>query len=312
MSRNLILTANYTAGELELPEAFLRSLRATGSQTDVVLIANHGSPADEQRLAHLLPGARIWVPIPKLRYRILRRLANTFPPVARAVARRLREIWRRNPERRGGIEHSAAYLLNIFFSRFFLAREYLASAAVRYDYVMLADSRDVVFQRDPFENLPTGITTGLESGLVEDQPANREWLQYLYGDDPCFPMEMVLKQKVICAGVTLGDTAAIAAYLERFCAEVMEKLPRLIHLPYLDQGVHIGLLRTGQVADVQLTANGEDCIATLCTSDLSEFNIAPSGALLAANGKPVRIVHQYDRHPSLERSILKSINATWY
>jgi hypothetical protein len=304
MSRNLILTANYAASELELPTPFLRSLRATGSQTDVVLIANHGSPADEKRLADLMPGARLWVPVPKQRYRILRRLATTFPALARSVAGRLRDTWQRQPACRVAIEHRAAYLLNITCSRYFLARQFLQQVKDHYDHVMLADSRDVVFQRDPFAGLPIGLTTGLESGLVRDQPANCEWLQHLFGDDPAFPMEDILAEKVICSGVTLGDTASVAAYLERLCAEFMDKLPRMIHRPYLDQGIHIGLLRTGQIAGAHLTSNGQDCIATLGTSDLREFSIAPSGGLLASNGSLVSVVHQYDRHKILATKIL--------
>ncbi len=304
MPRNLIITANYAARELELPEPFLRTLRATGSLTDVVLIANHGSTADQKRLANLMPGARLWVPIPKQRYRILRRLATTFPALARSVACRLRDTWQRLPARRVAIEHRAAYLLNITCMRYFLARQFLLQVADRYDNVMLADSRDVVFQRDPFAGLPAGLTTGLESGIVRDQSNNCEWLRHLFGDNPSFPMADVLAEKVICSGVTLGDTASVAAYLERLCAEFMDKLPRMIHQPYLDQGVHIGLLRTGQIPGARLTSNGEDCIATLCTSDLSEFNLEPTGAVLAANGLPVSIVHQYDRHLGLSEKLL--------
>lgn len=302
MSRPLILTANYAAGALELPVPFLRSLRSTGCAAEVVLIANHGSAEDQKCLADLMPGARIWVPIPKQRYRVLRRLANTFPFVARAVARRLREVWRRSPERRLAIEHRAAYLLNITCSRYFLARQFLHPVADRYSHVLLADSRDVVFQRDPFAGLPAGLTTGLESVLMKDQPANAEWLRHLYGDDPGFPMESLMNQKVICSGVTLGDTAAVAAYLEKVCAEFMEKLPRMVHTPYLDQGVHNGLLRTGKIAKAHLVENGEPWIATVGTSDLGEFSQV-DGELLSAGGEPVRIIHQYDRHAVLKTSL---------
>jgi hypothetical protein len=307
MSRNLILTANYAGRNFELPEPFLRSLRATGCAADVVLIANHGSPADKKRLDDLLPGARIWVPIPKQRYRIFRRLATTFPSLARSVARKLRHTWQHQSWRRVAIEHKAAYLLNITCSRYFLARQFLHQVADRYDHVMLADSRDVVFQRDPFEGIPKGLTTGLESGLVCDQPSNCDWLRHLFGDDPSFPMADVLAEKVICSGVSLGDTASISAYLERLCAEFMDKLPRMIHHPYLDQGVHIGLLRTGQISGAHLTPNGESCIATLCTSDLSEFHISSTSELRDAKGELVSIVHQYDRHPEFAKNLLNHL-----
>ena len=309
MSRPLILTANYAAGALELPVPFLRSLRSTGCTAEVVLIANHGSAEDQKCLADLMPGARIWVPIPKQRYRVLRRLANTFPFVARAVARRLRVAWRRSPERRLAIEHRAAYLLNITCSRYFLARQFLHPVADRYSHVLLADSRDVFFQRDPFAGLPAGLTTGLESVLMKDQPANAEWLRHLYGDEPGFPMESLMNQKVICSGVTLGDTAAVAAYLEKVCAEFMEKLPCMIHEPYLDQGVHNALLRTAKIPKAHLVENGEPWIATVGTSDLGEF-AQVDGELLSAGGEPVRIVHQYDRHPDFAIKLLAPFSGT--
>jgi hypothetical protein len=308
MSPSLVLTANYAAGALELPSPFLRSLRATGSNSDVILIANHGSPDVEKHLTELLPSARLWVPIPKQRYRFFRRLANTFPALAAAYARRLRSVWRSTPSRRTDVEFRAAYLLNITCSRYFLARHFLLQNSGSYDHVMLADSRDVLFQRDPFAGLPLGITTGLESILVRDQPANLQWLQHLYGDDPAFPMDDILPQNVICSGVTLGDVTSVGKYLELICAEFMQKLPRMIHTPYLDQGAHNGLLRTGRIPSAHLVPNGSDAIATIGTSDLSEFSFSPAGQLVASNGNLVSVVHQYDRHPKLSVHLLSKLS----
>lgn len=307
MSRSLVLTANYSGHDLELPESFLSSLRCSKTDADVVLIANHGSESDQARLRELLPRGRIWVPIPKQRYRVFRRLANTFRPMARVVARGLRSAWRNHPEKRLVIEHRAAYLLNITCSRYLLARQFMQQSLGHYEYVMLADSRDVIFQSDPFEGLPIGLNTGVESVLVKDQPGNIGWLKLLYGDDPGFPMERVLNQNVICSGVTLGDVNSVTAYLEKLCAEFMEKLPRMIHTPYLDQGGHIGLIRRGQIENARLTTNGEEYIATVGTSDLSEFTFDGEGRLLAKDGCPVRIVHQYDRHPFLAQKLLARI-----
>lgn len=295
MDRCLILTAHYAAGALELPESFLRSLRKTGSSAEVVLIANHGGEDHEKDLAEMMPGARLWVPIPKQRYRVLRRAAIVLPAFAKAVALALRSSWQRHPKSRPHIELWAAHLLNITCSRYLLARRFLAECTERYDRVLLADSRDVIFQRDPFANIGPGLTTGVESVLVRDQPANRQWVEHLYGDDPSFPMDDVLAQNVICSGVTLGDTISIVAYLERMCSEFIDKLPRIVHQPYYDQGVHIKLLRSGDVAGVGLLPNGNGLIATIGTSDLSEFKRSSSG-LQTLGGDLVSIVHQYDRH----------------
>ena len=307
MTRPLILTANYAAGALELPRPFLQSLRATDSLAEVVLIANHGSREDQRQLGKLLPNARLWVPIPKQRYRLFRRFANTFPGIAKAYAQRLRTAWFISPSRRLEIEFRAAYLLNITCSRYFLARRFLLQYPETYDQIMLTDSRDVIFQSDPFADLPPGITTGLESTLVRDQTANLQWLQHLYGDDPAFPMVEIISHHVICSGVTLGPAQAIEKYLELICAEFMDKLPRMVHTPYLDQGAHNALIRTGKIEVARLSANGDDSIATIGTSDLSEFTRSPTGALLSTSGEPVRIVHQYDRHPQLANALLTAL-----
>jgi hypothetical protein len=128
---------------------------------------------------------------------------------------------------------------------------------------MLADSRDVLFHRDPFAGLPLGITTGLESILARVQPANLQWLQRLHGGDSAFPLADIFSQSVICSGVTLGDTATIKTYLKLICAELMQKLPRMIHTPYLDQSTHNGLIRIGRMHGVHLTSIGEDSLTGL-------------------------------------------------
>ncbi len=304
MPRSLVISANYAARKLVLPEAFLRSLQATGCDADVLLIANHGSVADKKQLDQLMPGARIWIPIPKLRYRILRRLASTFPTAARRLAQRLSSAWRERPDRRLAIEYAASHLLNITCSRYLLARRFLLTTDTEYVHALLADSRDVIFQDNPFNELPTGLTTGLESLLVRDQRTNTQWLEHLYEDDKSFPMEQVRNQKIICSGVTLGDTKSIIEYLELVTAEIMSKLPRMIHEPYLDQGIHIGLLRTSKLTNVHLQPNGEPWIATVGTSDLDEFRL-DEGVLKTHQGLPVRIVHQYDRHPDLTAALGK-------
>jgi hypothetical protein len=239
--------------------------------------------------------------------RFQRRIALTFPAPVQWLARRWREAWRQFPERRDSIERRATYLLNVTIARYFFAKHYLSRVASQHDHVLICDGRDVVFQRDPFTDLPQGIVTGEESGHGKDQEGNCYWMSHLYGDDPSVPADSLLEQKVVCSGVTLGDTASMQRYLDAMCAEFMEKLPRLVHQIYMDQAVHIMLIRSGRIPGVHLSPNGDDRIATLATSDLSEFTVAPSGSLLARNGEPVAIVHQYDRHAALAKDLLSRL-----
>jgi len=310
VSRSLILTANFAASDRDFPVAFLNSLGWSQVDADVVLIANHGGPAAEERLKSLCPQARLWVPMANQFNRIQRRIALTFPAPSRWLASRWRDIWRHRPDRRTEIERRAVYLLNITIARYLFAKHYLDQVASQYDHVLICDSRDVILQRDPFADLPPGIiVTGEESGRGKDHADNCYWMNHLYGNEPSVSAAALLEQKVICSGVTLGDTAAMQRYLEAMCAEFMERLPQLVHQIYMDQAVHIQLIRTGHLKGVQLSPNGDDRIATLATSDLSEFTIAPSGALLARDGAKVAIVHQYDRHRGFSDRLLASLHS---
>lgn len=310
MSRSLIITANFAASDRDFPQAFLNSLRQSQVDADVVLIANHGGPAAEVGLQNLCPKARIWMPVANQFNRIQRRIALLFPAPWQWLASCWRDRWQKYPDRRHQIERRAVYLLNITIARYFFAKHYLSRVASQYDHVLICDSRDVVLQRDPFADLPSGVVvTGEESGLGKDQEGNCYWMNHLYNEDSSVPVASLLERKVICSGVTLGDTASMQRYLDAMCAEFMRKLPLLVHQIYMDQAVHIMLIRTGQLKNVRLSPNGDERIATLATSDLREFTVAPSGALLTRSGIPVAIVHQYDRHRGFSERLLSSLKS---
>ncbi|CAN5773738.1 hypothetical protein BH11VER1_BH11VER1_10800 [soil metagenome] len=196
--------------------------------------------------------------------------------------------------------------MHIACSRYLLAKKLLSTLAGKYDKILLADSRDVIFQRDPFQDFTHGLLSGVESGLIRDEPANSYWLNHLYGENTEL-VKSIMPQKVLCSGVTLGDAAAIKSYLDHMCRELIIKLPLIVHQSGMDQGVHNTLIRTNQIKDISLTPNGGDQIATLCTTHLEEFSFSQTGGLLASNERLVSIVHQYDRHPGLEEKLLANL-----
>lgn len=305
--RLLILTAAFHPAH-PLPTPFLQSARRAGIQADIVLLCHRRDEEVEQKLQRLHPDTYIIAP---LRYGLLRAVRRVLVStgLVKPVARITRAIWKNSRILRKQIEAIVPYLLAITLGRFFLTRSFLAKRANEYSAVLLIDSRDVIFQRSPLEDFEGGLLAGVENTAIEDQPRNCEWLEQIYSGSPETLSELWPK-KVICSGVTLGATAQILAYLDLMCAEFIEQLPRVAYTEYLDQAVHNKLLY-GEChdLDLRLTDNFQGSIVNLATSDLSEFDADWSGGLRLKNGPMVSIVHQYDRHPELERVLLARLES---
>ena len=305
--RLLILTAAFHPAH-PLPTPFLQSARRAGIQADIVLLCHRRNEEVEQELQRLYPNTYIIAP---LRYGLLRvvRRVLVSTGLVKPVTRITRAIWKNSRILRKQIEAIVPYLLAITLGRFFLTRSFLAKRANEYSAVLLIDSRDVIFQRSPLEDFEGGLLAGVENTAIEDQPRNCEWLEQIYSESPETLSELWPK-KVICSGVTLGGATQILAYLDLMCAEFIEQLPQVAYTEYLDQAVHNKLLY-GEChsLDLRLTDNFQGSIVNLATSDLSEFEADWSGGLRLKNGRMVSIVHQYDRHPELERVLLARLES---
>jgi hypothetical protein len=306
-NRLLILTSAFHTAH-PLPKAFLQSAGRAGIQADIVLLRHQKDEEVEQELRRLYPKTYVIAPLQYGLLRVVRRILVSTGLVG-PVARVMRAVWKKSRFLRKHIEAFAPYLLAITLGRFFLTRSFLATRANEYSAALLSDSRDVVFQKDPLEDYEGGLLAGMENCAIENQPRNCEWLRQVYGDSPETLNELWPK-KVICSGVTLGSTAQILSYLDLMCAEFMERLPQLAYTEYLDQAVHNKLLYGKRHnLDLRLTDNFQGSIVNLATSDLSEFDDDWSGGLLLKNGRMVSIVHQYDRHPELERALLARLES---
>ncbi len=305
--RLLILTAAFHPAH-PLPTPFLQSARQAGLQADIVLLCHRRDSKVEQELQRLYPRTYIIAPLQYGLLRAVRRILVSTRLV-KPAARLARAIWKNSGFLRKPIEAIVPYLLAITLGRFFLTRSFLATRANEYSAVLLTDSRDVIFQRNPLEDFEGGLLAGLENTAIEDQLRNCEWLEQIYSKSP-ETLSDLWPRKVICSGVTLGGVTQILAYLDLMCAEFIEQLPQVVYTEYLDQAVHNKLLYGAcHGLDLQLTDNFQGSIVNLATSDLSEFDADWSGGLRLKNGRMVSIVHQYDRHPELERVLLARLES---
>lgn len=195
--------------------------------------------------------------------------------------------------------------------RYFVFEQYLADLAELPDKILLADVRDVVFQRDPFEiDLGDGLCCFLES---EDMRlgtcvANSGWLACAYGKEV---LGRIGQHKISCSGTTIGTGAAVRNYLAAMTAglrAIDERTPNIFHvIAGIDQCVHNYLLYTDALPGTRLYSNETGPIATLNYVNPADFRIDELGQLVNRNDTPYHVIHQYDRHKALSAGILRRI-----
>jgi hypothetical protein len=185
-------------------------------------------------------------------------------------------------------------LLHVKFARYFVARHLIRSNLANIDMVLLCDSRDVLFQDDPFASVTTDLVSGIEDYSIENDEINRDWLAKNYGENG---MTIIGHHNVICSGVTLGRRDAILSYLDLICREISDKVAVNAFSDNGDQPLHNWVIRTQKAIQCLLVPNGHKLLATLICADLDlSFKLDERRGLLTNELEPVAILHHYDRH----------------
>jgi hypothetical protein len=216
----------------------------------------------------------------------LERLHPFYPGVVRSVSRVSND-----PARASAALGALLSVRDI--SRFFRYYRHLSKHGGAYANVMLTDVRDVFFQRNPFDVEFDELQCFLEDTreTIGTQPHNRKWLQAALGDGI---LSKLGERPIVCAGVTIGPQRLVVSYL----SVMIESLLKLRHQSVgLDQAVHNYILHTGLVPEARLIPNGSGAVATL--------GIVPREDVYGLLDAPV--LHQYDRHPALAETLLRSL-----
>ena len=112
--------------------------------------------------------------------------------------------------------------------------------------VLLTDTRDVIFQGDPFSfSWGAGLNVTLEDKRmrIRDCPYMTRWVGNHLGEQALCQIE---EEYISCSGTTLGDHQTISWYLEQMTALLAPYTPGERMAGY-DQGVHNFLLYTKQL-----------------------------------------------------------------
>ena len=187
------------------------------------------------------------------------------------------------------------YSLDIMLERFFLALEIVQAHRNELTHVLLADSRDVIFQRNPFEQIDFRLISGLEEKIIGDCPRNSDWIIQVYGTNVHASLSA---RRVVCAGVTLGPAKEVEEYLATMCGEIWRCLPKVAAIEQYDQAIHNYLIYNDRV-HLELTDNRAGIIATLHYESSSNIEIDAVTGVAKLQGKAPAIIHQYDRHEHL-------------
>ena len=210
--------------------------------------------------------------------------------------------------------------------------------ARQWDQVMLTDTRDVYFQRDPFvaaqelqrEKRPdasqfliaamevgsTTITINLNADT--SSRLNTRWVSRCFGEDAIKKLEGSV---VSCSGTIIGDVATIRGYL-RGMSDAFNTKPIC---GVTDQGVHNYLIRAHPMVAphvIPSTTEEDPVFATLDRVQTLRFENA-TGRLLTGSGtegaevpkggaRPYAVVHQYNRCRYFVRHYFEGLpDGTW-
>jgi beta-1,4-mannosyl-glycoprotein beta-1,4-N-acetylglucosaminyltransferase len=186
-----------------------------------------------------------------------------------------------------------------------------------YKNIFLSDVSDVIFQQDPFINLPeqyiyffqedSGFSIGTES-------FNTMWMKLVYGNQI---FEQVKHQSIICGGTVLGSSVEILEYVDMTIHElnlIRTQSPDIWKHHVLDQtpSIYLCYVREEKIQGLQIKKNG-DIVGTIGLS-ISQHDAADrvmrQGNVITVNNMASAVIHQYNRHADLMEFVNQKYKVT--
>lgn len=182
--------------------------------------------------------------------------------------------------------------------RYIFVRDLLAAWNLNHEKVLFCDSRDVVFQSDPFAGEWPSLWTCEEDRKIEDCQLNKLWLERTVGKAAILDAKQHL---IVCSGITGGQASHLARYLQR-SSQLIEQAASRIALVDVgdDQGIHNYLARVQPQLGLTVLPNGSPA-ANVHYTIPADIKIIHNKAYLRE--RMPAILHQYDRHPILSAMV---------
>jgi hypothetical protein len=193
--------------------------------------------------------------------------------------------------------------------RFHIMQLWLSAYGSFYNYVLITDTRDVIFQKDPFDwaypELEDKLYVTLENPwfTIEKHGVNAHWVKLAFGQTG---YDEIKDEKIICSGTTYGSTEQMLWYLQRMNTWIKKIIAlhehrkrsakETVDRDIFDQAVHMYIVYKLDWGDklVRLE-NAKSPVITLAA--FGEFKKqSPPLQILNDDGVVANVVHQYDRY----------------
>jgi hypothetical protein len=188
----------------------------------------------------------------------------------------------------------------VAIARYFWYRKWLEDNPGPPDQpILLTDTRDVVFQQDPFQKMRHNkMFCGAEPILLGKCGANSRWYETAYGKEA---LKSIEDKPVLCSGVIGGPRELVSKYLGIMCREICDIGHQILWSSGFDQALHNHLLRNTDIGNYFILEPWDgDRLTTMHYAMLSDFHLNEKDELTTKQGSIVSVVHQYDRHEALK------------
>jgi hypothetical protein len=188
-------------------------------------------------------------------------------------------------------------------ARHFFCEDFLQECGGHYTHVMLADTRDILFQNDPFAfDVPDGLSVFLEdlTKTIGACKFNSSGMLRVFGKKI---LRELGDQPIACAGTIIGTAAAIREHLARMNRILLQQKDRKT----IDQPVHNYLVYKKPPAKLHRFANFAGPVLTMVYIEPERLQFNDRGQLINPDGSVINTLHQYDRHHELAPKLLKAL-----
>jgi hypothetical protein len=280
-TENIVVTvaAGYREEQIR---PFLASLQHFAPKTSLRLIVDRFNPEFEAAVRTWFPDCSFHLlPATPLRdFALKRKWAKS---ILKRVAR-----WSRS-------RNFSKRLLKINYLRHIVIRNLLRSWHLQNANILLCDSRDLVFQGNPFAGEWPPLWTCEEDKYIGECKLNSSWFKRVGGEAALLQAQ---HHRIACAGVIGGQVDRISTYLER-SSKIVERISPIITLTDGDQGIHNNLVRLQADLGFTVLPNGCHLAANLGYTKPTDLRIENNLVRLRELSVVPAILHQYDRHPKL-------------